>query len=808
MNITTVAIDQEMRRSYLDYSMSVIIGRAIPDVRDGLKPVHRRVLFAMHEQSNTHNRAYKKSARIVGDVIGKYHPHGDSAVYDTIVRMAQKFSMRYPLVDGQGNFGSVDGDPAAAMRYTEIRMERLAEEMLADIEKDTVDHHPNYDESLLEPDVLPTRIPALLLNGSSGIAVGMATSIPPHNSSELINSLIALIDRPNIELEEIMKIIPGPDFPTGGIIFSGGEIEKAYATGRGIITLRGTLSKEQDNNRDKLIITELPYTVNKADLVERIAILTNEKKIDGISNIRDESDKDGMRVVIDLKKGAQPEVIENLLYKLTNLQTSFSMNMLAIHNGRPKVMGLREMLNAFLDFREEVVTRRSLFELNKAKARVHILEGLLKALDHIDEIVALIRASATPLEARDNLIQRFDFSELQAQAILDMRLQRLTGLERDKISSEYNDLLADISRLEKILSDRKELFKVIRSELEEIREKYADVRRTVLVRGAAGQFDIEDLISDEKMVVTMTKKGYIKRTELDKYRTQKRGGVGVKGGAASDDDFIEHIFVASNHASILYFTNTGRVYHTKVYEIPERDRALKGVPIVNIRPLQKDERICAILVASDIHMQAHVVMVTAMAYTKRVLLGSFSNIMKTGIIACTLEPGDEVISARLTLGEDKIIVATNSGKAIVFKEDQVRIMGRQAQGVRAIRLDQNDVVVGMDVISTPDDFVINLTELGFGKKTAVGKYPVQKRAGKGVSTVHITPKTGKLVGVRVVKGTDELMIISTSGQIIRMPVTQIRTTTTRSAQGVRAIRMKEKEKIIDFTKYIGEEDAE
>ena len=605
-----------------------------------------------------------------------------------------------------------------------------------------------------------------------------------------------------------MKIIPGPDFPTGGIIFSGGEIEKAYATGRGIITLRGTLSKEQDNNRDKLIITELPYTVNKADLVERIATLTNEKKIDGISNIRDESDKDGMRVVIDLKKGAQPEVIENLLYKLTNLQTSFSMNMLAIHNGRPKVMGLREMLNAFLDFREEVVTRRSLFELNKAKARVHILEGLLKALDHIDEIVALIRASATPLEARDNLIQRFDFSELQAQAILDMRLQRLTGLERDKISSEYNDLLADISRLENILSDRNELFKVIRSELEEIRDKYADVRRSVIVRGAAGQFDIEDLISDEKMVVTMTKKGYIKRTELDKYRTQKRGGVGVKGGAASDDDFIEHIFVASNHASILYFTNTGRVYHTKVYEIPERDRALKGVPIVNIRPLQKEERICAILVASDIHMQAHVVMVTSMAYTKRVLLGSFSNIMKTGIIACTLEPGDEVISARLTLGEDKIIVAANSGKAIVFKEDQVRIMGRQAQGVRAIRLDKNDVVVGMDVISSPDDFVINLTELGFGKKTAVGKYPVQKRAGKGVSTVHITAKTGKLVGIRVVKGTDELMIISTSGQTIRMPVTQIRTTTTRSAQGVRAIRMKENEKIIDFTKYIGEEDAE
>jgi DNA gyrase subunit A len=691
------------------------------------------------------------------------------------------------------------------MRYTEIRMERLAEEMLADIEKDTVDYHPNYDESLQEPDVLPTRIPALLLNGSSGIAVGMATSIPPHNSNELLSSLIALIDRPSITLEEIMRIMPGPDFPTGGIIFSGGEIEKSYATGRGIITIRGKAEIEQDNNRDRIIITEIPYTVNKADLVERIAVLAQEKKIDGISGIRDESDKDGMRVVIDLKRGSQPEVIENQLYKLTNLQTSFSMNMLAIHNGRPRVMGLLELLQAFLDFREEVVTRRSLFELNKAKARVHILEGLLTALDHIDEVVAIIKASSTPLEARDNLINRFGFSELQAQAILDMRLQRLTGLERDKITGEYNDLLKDIKRLEKILSDRNELLKVIRTELEEIRDKYADDRRTMIVRSAAGEFEIEDLIPDEKMVVTMTRKGYIKRTELDKYRTQKRGGVGVKGGAASDDDFIEHIFIASNHASILYFTNKGRVYHTKVYEIPERDRALKGVPIVNIRPLQKDERICAILVASDINSGGHVIMVTAKAYMKRVMLQNFSNIMKTGIIACTLEPEDEVISARLTNGQEKIIVATNSGKAITFPEEQVRVMGRQAQGVRAIRLDKDDVVVGMDVISSPDDLVINFTEFGYGKKTPVEQYPVQNRAGKGVYTVHITAKTGNLVGIRVVKNSDELMIISTSGQIIRMPVSQIRTTRTRSAQGVRAIRMKENEKIIDFTKYISEE---
>ncbi|HOX00214.1 MAG TPA: DNA gyrase subunit A, partial [Deltaproteobacteria bacterium] len=514
------------------------------------------------------------------------------------------------------------------------------------------------------------------------------------------------------------------------IIYSCDEIEKAYLSGRGIITLRGKVDKDQENGRDRIIITEIPYTVNKADMVERIAGLVHEKKLEGISNIRDESNKDGLRVVIDLKRGAQPEVIENQLYKLTNLQTSFSMNMLAIHNGRPKVMGLIELLQAFLDFREEVVTRRCIFELNKARARVHILEGLLKALDHIDEIVALIKASANPPEARDNLMSTFGFSEVQAQAILDMRLQRLTGLEQDKIAAEHNELLAYIKKLEKILSDRKELLKVIRGEIGEIRDKYSDSRRTTIERGAADQIEMEDLIPDEKMVVTMTRKGYIKRTELDKYRTQKRGGVGVKGGAATEDDFIEQIFIASNHASILYFTNTGRVYHTKVYEIPERDRATKGVPIVNIRPLQKDERICAAMVVSDLKADARVMLVTAMAYTKRVMLRDFGNILKTGIIACTLEPADQVISARLTGGKDHVIVATNTGKAIVFPEDQVRVMGRQAQGVRAISLSGKDAVVGMDVITSPDDYVINLTELGFGKKTLADKYPVQKRAGK------------------------------------------------------------------------------
>jgi len=788
--------------------MSVIIGRAIPDVRDGLKPVHRRILFAMQDLGNTHTKAYKKSARIVGDVIGKYHPHGDSAVYDAIVRMAQPFSLRYPLVDGQGNFGSVDGDPAAAMRYTEIRMSRIAEEMLADLEKNTVDFHPNYDESLQEPDVLPTRIPGLLLNGSSGIAVGMATSIPPHNATELMTALIALIDKPDLTLPEIMRIIPGPDFPTGGIIISEGEIEKAYRTGRGIIIVRGKVEREEEQNREKIIISEIPFTVNKADLVTRIALLAQEKKIDGIANIRDESDKDGMRVVIELKKGAPAEVIENQLYKLTTLQASFSMNLLAIHNNRPATMGLLQLLQAFLDFREEVVTRRCLFELAKAKDRIHILDGLLKALEHIDEIVALIKASANPPEAKINLMERFGFSEIQAQAILDMRLQRLTGLERDKLADEHAALSKEIRRLELILSDRNELLKVIRAELQEVKADYADARRTMILKGEIGEFNVEDLIPDEKMVVTITRKGYVKRTELDKYRTQKRGGVGVKGALTGEDDFIEHIFVATNHTSILYFTNKGRVYHTKVYEVPERDRALKGVPIVNIRPIQKEERICAILVTTDINMEAEVVMVTAMANIKRVELKSFSNIVRTGIIACTLEPGDEVMSARITTGSTRIIVASRAGKAIIFPADQVRVMGRQAQGVRAIKLNEGDSVIGMDVITSDDDLVINLTEYGFGKKTIVSKYPVQNRAGKGVNTVHITKKTGDLVGVRVIKDTDELMIISTSGQIIRMPVSQIRTTRTRSAQGVRAIRMKEDEKIVDFTKYVSEEDAD
>lgn len=807
METNIVSINQEMRESYLAYAMSVIIGRAIPDVRDGLKPVHRRILYAMHDLGNVHNRAYKKSARIVGDVIGKYHPHGDTAVYDATVRMAQPFSLRYPLVDGQGNFGSIDGDPPAAMRYTEIRMTRIAEDMLLDIDKDTVNFSPNYDESLEEPVVLPARIPALLVNGSSGIAVGMATNIPSHNMGELIDAIIKVIDKPSIGLEEIMDIIPGPDFPTGGIIFAGKEIKKAYAAGKGIITIRGRVRVEEEKKRERLVITEIPYGVNKARLIERVAMLVQDKKAEGISNIRDESDKDGMRIVLELKRDAQPKIVENQLYKMTNLQTSFGINMLAIHNGSPKLMGLIELISAFISFREEVVTRRSIFELKKARARMHILEGLKKALGLIDEVIAVIKGSATPPAAREALVSRFSFSEIQAQAILDMRLQRLTGLEREKIEDEYTALQKDIARLERILADRPVLLDVIKKELLEIKDKYNDKRRTLITRSAIEEFEDEDLIPDEKMVVTISRKGYIKRTEIGNYRVQRRGGLGIKGGSTREGDFLEHIFIASTHASLLYVTNTGRVYRTKVYEVPEGSRTHRGIPISNLRPMQPLERICAILIVPDLDLDIKVVMATKNGVIKRVGLKTFSNVLKSGIIACALDQGDEVIAARLITDGSNIIVATKFGKAIVFEGKAVRVMGRQARGVRAIRLDQEDEVVAMDVISDTDSYVINLTEYGYGKRTRVKKFHVQGRGGKGVYTVRITKKTGNLVGLRIVNRANDIMIISSSGQIIRMSVSQIRITG-RSAQGVRAIRLRKDEKIIDFTKYVSEEPIE
>jgi len=803
-----VAIDSEMRRSYLDYAMSVIIGRALPDVRDGMKPVHRRVLFAMYDAGNTHNKPYKKSARIVGDVIGKYHPHGDAAVYDTIVRMAQGFSLRYPLVDGQGNFGSVDGDPPAAMRYTEVRMAKITEEVLSDIDRETVDFVPNYDESLQEPTVLPTRVPLLVVNGSSGIAVGMATNIPPHNLGEIIDATIQLIDNPGLTLRDIMNTVPGPDFPTGGIAFAGDELIKAYETGKGSIVLRGKLALEEEKSKRAFVITEIPYAVNKAALIERIAYLVHDKRIEGISDIRDESDKEGMRVVIELKRDANEDIIKNKLYTLTNLQTSFYINMLAIHNGRPKRMGLLELLFAFISFREEVVTRRSLFDLRKARERSHILEGLLRALEHIDEVIAIIKASGSPSEAKDALIKRFDFSDVQAQAILDMKLQRLTALERGKIEKEYSELEQEIERLKKILSDKNELKKVIKKELQAIKVSYNDPRRTDLVQGAVRDLDERDLIPNDKMVVTITRRGYVKRTELTSYRTQKRGGVGLKGGLTLADDFIEHIFVALNHSSILYFTNTGRVYQTKVYEIPEKERRNKGIPVANIRPMEKRERICAVLVVPEIlEEDAYVLMATRQGLIKKVNLRAFRKVLRSGIIACTLDKGDEVIAARIVRGDAHIIVATRYGKAAVFSQKTVREMGRQARGVKAVRLEGDDHVVAMDVMVSMDDYVINLTENGYGKRTPARLYPVHNRGGKGVYTVRITDKTGYLIGIRVVKEGDEIIIISNTGKIIRLETSQARITG-RSAQGVRMIKLGSDEKIIDFTRYIGEDVAE
>ncbi len=802
-----VSIDSEMRRSYLDYAMSVIIGRALPDVRDGMKPVHRRVLYAMYDAGNTHNKPYKKSARIVGDVIGKYHPHGDAAVYDTIVRMAQGFSLRYPLVDGQGNFGSVDGDPPAAMRYTEVRMARITEEVLSDIDRETVDFVPNYDESLKEPTVLPTRIPLLLVNGSSGIAVGMATNIPPHNLGEIVDATIQLIDNQGLRLRDIMNTVPGPDFPTGGIAFAGDDLVKAYETGKGSIVLRGKVKLEEEKSKRALVITEIPYAVNKAALIERIASLVHDKRIDGISDIRDESDKEGLRVVIELKRDANEDIIKNKLYTLTNLQTTFYINMLAIHNGRPRRMGLLELLFAFISFREEVVTRRSLFDLRKARERSHILEGLLRALENIDEVIAIIKASPSPSEARVTLVKRFGFSEVQAQAILDMRLQRLTALERGKIEKEYSDLEQEIVRLKRILSDKQELKKVIKKELQTIKASYNDPRRTDLVQGPVRDLDERDLIPNEKMVVTITRRGYVKRTELTSYRTQKRGGVGLKGGLTLADDFIEHIFVALNHSSILYFTNTGRVYQTKVYEIPERERRNKGIPVANIRPMQKEERICAVLVVpEDLDEDAYVLMATRRGFIKKVNIMAFRKVLRSGIIACSLDHGDEVIAARIVREDAHIIVATRHGKAAIFSQEAVREMGRQAKGVRAIRFEGDDHVVAMDVIVSMDDYVINLTENGYGKMTPVRQYPVHNRGGKGVYTVKITDKTGYLVGIRVVKEKDEIIIISNTGKIIRLKTSQARITG-RSAQGVRMIRLAPEEKIIDFTRYIGEDVA-
>ena len=791
------SIVSEMRSSFIDYAMSVIISRALPSVRDGLKPVHRRVLYAMHQLRNFHNQPYKKSARVVGDVIGKYHPHGDSAVYDALVRMAQEFSLRYPLADGQGNFGSIDGDPAAAMRYTEVRMSRAGGEMLADIEQDTVDWSPNYDEKELEPDVLPARLPNLLINGTQGIAVGMATAIPPHNAREVINATIALIQDPEIDLKGLLEHVPGPDFPTHGTIYGRSGIIQAYNTGRGSITVRAqTHFEDLPGKRQAIIVTELPYQVNKARLLEKTAQLVKEKRIEGISDLRDESDRTGIRMVIELKREAVAEVVLNQLYRQTQLQDTFGINMVAIVDGRPETLSLRDALHHFIEHRRDVVTRRSIYQLREAKKREHILEGIKIALDHLDEVIELIRRSPSPAEARAGLMSTFGLSELQAQAILDMRLQRLTGLERDKILNELAEVRARIAFLQRLLSDEQELLKVVTEELEEVRERYGDDRRTRIV-DASGDISIEDLIADEEMVVTVSHTGYIKRAPSDEYRAQKRGGKGVTGMNTRDEDFVRELFIAHTHDNILLFTNTGRVYAKRVYEIPRGSRGARGKALVNLLELREGERVDQMLALKEICDGLFVVMATRQGTVKRTALMDFSNIRSNGIIAIDIDEGDELIDVRLTDGKQDILLNSRLGMAIRFAEGQVRPMGRTARGVRGIKLEDGDAVVGMAVIDPNYEgaSVVTVCEHGYGKRTAVEEFGAQNRGGKGLIAIKTSDRNGPVTGSRVIVSGDELMIIADSGRVIRMPADGI-SVIGRNTQGVRLIRLDDDEKVV------------
>jgi DNA gyrase subunit A len=784
----SVNIEEEMKSSYLDYAMSVIIGRALPDVRDGLKPVHRRVLYAMRDLGNTPNRPHKKSARIVGEVIGKYHPHGESAVYDTIVRMAQEFSMRAPLIDGQGNFGSVDGDSPAAMRYTEVRMSRLAEELLADIDKETVDFQPNYDESLTEPLVLPTRVPNLLVNGTSGIAVGMATNIPPHNLGEVVDALLLLLDRPGATLGDLIEVLPGPDFPTAGFIHGRQGIVQAYASGRGVIQMRARTSFEPvGRDRTAIIIEELPYQVNKAKLIERIAHLVHEKRIDGISDLRDESSREGMRAYIELKRDAVPEIVLNHLFKLTPMQSSFGVILLALVDGQPRVMTLKEILRFFLEHRREVVRRRTVFDLDKAERRAHILEGLTKALDHLDEIIALIRAAASPAEARERLMARLDFSEPQAQAILEMRLQRLTALERDKVVEEYRQLLEEIARLREILSHDTVLRDVIRGELRQVKEAYSNPRRTVILEEQA-ELTVEDLIADEQVVITATRNGYIKRTSLDAYRSQSRGGKGRRGmSVATAEDLIEYLFVASTHAYLLIFTDRGRAYWLKVYEIPSVGTAGRGRPIINLINVEKDEQIADIISVANFESEAFVMMVSRRGFVKRTPLRAFSNPRAAGIIACGVDEGDRLLKVGLTGGRGQVLLATRDGQAIRFPERDVRPMGRTARGVRGISLRSGDFVVSMCILADAAGEILAVTENGYGKRTPLDEYRIQGRGGVGVINIRTSQRNGLVVGASHVTESGDLILVTAKGKLIRLPVDQIRLTASRSTLGVRLI---------------------
>ena len=802
-----VYIEDEMRQSYMDYAMSVIVGRALPDVRDGLKPVHRRVLYAMYDMGNTWDKPYKKSARLVGDIIGKYHPHGDTAVYDTIVRMAQDFVMRYPFIDGQGNFGSVDGDSPAAMRYTEIRMARLAEEILADIEKDTVDFIPNYDDSLKEPAVLPSRIPNLLVNGASGIAVGMATNIPPHNIGEIVDGLVALVDNPGITIKELMKYIPGPDFPTAGFIHGKEPIIQAYSDGKGIIQMRGKAFTEtlKRTGKEQIIISEIPFMVNKVRLIEQIAALVQEKKIEGISDLRDESDREGMRIVIELKRDAVAEIIINQLYKHTSLQESFGINMLAIVDGRPKLLNLRDALRAFLEHRKEVVTRRTAFDLRKAEERLHILEGLRIALDNLDAVITLIRNANDPKAAKEGLVASFGLSEVQAQAILDMRLQRLTGLERDKILQEHKETVELIAKLLAILADEKEIYKIIVAELKEIKEKFSDERRTQIV-ARSEEISIEDMIVDEEMAVTISHEGYIKRNPVTLYRAQRRGGKGKIGTTTKEEDFVEYLIIASMHSYILFFTTTGKVYWVKVHELPQASRAAKGKPIVNLLNLEPGERVSAFLSVREFVEGRFVVFATKKGAVKKTNLMLYSNPRASGIRAIGLEDGDEVIGVRLTDGQQELILSTLDGQSIRFKEDQVRPTGRGTYGVLGIRLDPGDAVVSMEMLNRGAS-ILTVSEKGYGKRTEMEEYRLQSRGGKGIITMKATEKTGRIVGGQQVTDDDQLMLVTNNGKIIRLRMRDIRVIG-RNTQGVRLIDVEEGERVVSLARLAEKEEDE
>ena len=805
-----INIEDEMKSAYIDYSMSVIVSRALPDVRDGMKPVHRRVLYGMHDLGVRSNSSYKKSARIVGEVLGKYHPHGDSSVYDTMVRMAQSWSLRYLMVDGQGNFGSIDGDSPAAMRYTEARMQKISEEMLADIDKDTVDHQLNFDDTLKEPTVLPTRVPNLLINGASGIAVGMATNMPPHNLKEVAEGIIAQIDNPDITIDELMAHVKAPDFPTGGIIYGYEGVKEAFHTGRGRVVLRAKADIQEVDGRECIIVTEIPYQVNKAEMVRKTAELVNDKKVEGISNIRDESDRKGMRIVYILKRDAVPNIVLNMLYKYTSLQSSFSVNNIALVNGRPELLNLKQLIGHFIDHRHEVVVRRTTFELKKAEERAHILQGMIIASDNIDEVIALIKASSNAEEARQKLIAKFSLSEVQAKAIVEMRLRQLTGLEQDKLRAEYDELLSTIEDLKDILDNKDRRMGIIKTETNHVVEKYGDDRRSE-INFVGGSFRIEDMIPDEKVVITISHAGYIKRTPLAEYKTQNRGGVGQKASTTRNEDFLEHLFVGTNHQYMLFFTQKGRCFWLRVFEIPEGSKTSKGRAIQNLINIEQDDKVMAFICTQDLkdeeYINSHyVIMATKKGQVKKTSLEQYSRPRSNGINAITIKDGDVLLEAKLTTGQSQVVLAVKSGKAIRFEENKTRPMGRNASGVRGIRLANDaDEVIGMVSINDMDSDILVVSENGYGKRSKLEDYRMTNRGGKGVKTISITDKTGSLVSIKNVSDTDDLMIINRSGIAIRMEVESLRVMG-RATQGVRLINLRDDDTIAAVAKVLKDDE--